>query len=54
MKISEMLKDINKNKSKLSQLKTKKCKNFDVQGGQIGSMTVEELVEALHKIAMSA
>lgn len=54
MKITDMLKDIVKNKSKFSQLKSKKCKMFDVTGGQIGSMSVEELIAALHKIAMSA
>jgi hypothetical protein len=48
-----MLRDINKNKSKFSQLKSKKCKMFDVTGGQIGTMTVEELIVALHKIATS-
>lgn len=53
MKITDMLRDIVKNKSKFSQLKSKKCKKFDISG-QIGSMSVEELIAALHKIAMSA
>ena len=53
VKITEMLKDINKQKSDFSQLKNKKCKDFDVQGKQIGNMKVEELVQALHKIITS-
>lgn len=52
LKLNEMLKDIINNKSKLSKIKMKKCDTFKVTG-QIGKMTVQELIASLHKIITS-